>query len=46
MSTHSFGKQSRRLVVWAALGVLAFIAANGPWFTVIASACQNTGGGC
>jgi hypothetical protein len=46
MNTHSFGKQSRRLVVWAALGVLAFIAANSPWFTAIALACQGMGGGC
>ena len=46
MITHGFGKQSRRLVVWAALGVLAFVAANSPWFTAVALACQNHGGGC
>jgi hypothetical protein len=46
MNTHSFGKQSRRLVVWAALGVLAFIAANSPWLTAVAHACQNQGAGC
>lgn len=38
-------KQSR-LIVWATLSVLACIAAVSPWFTTIAHACQNQGGGC
>lgn len=46
MKTHSLLQQRRRLVVWAALGVLAFIAANGPWLTAVANACQMQGGGC
>ena len=46
MSKRVSFKQRRRLVVWVAVGVLAFVAANSPWFTAIASACQSTGGGC
>jgi hypothetical protein len=46
MKTHSLLQQRRRLVVWATLGVLALIAANGPWLAAVANACQNHGGGC
>lgn len=46
MKTHSWLSQRRRLVVWASLGVLAFIAANGPWLAAVANACQHQGGGC
>lgn len=46
MKTHGLLKQSRRLIVWATLGVLALIAANGPWLTAVANACQNQGAGC
>ena len=46
MNTREIVKSNRRLVVWIAVGVLAFIAANSPWLTVIAYACQHQGGGC
>jgi hypothetical protein len=46
MKTHGLLQQRRRLVVWATLGVSALITAASPWFTTIAYACQNTGGGC
>jgi len=46
MQTHGWLSQSRRLVVWATLGMLALIAATSPWLAVVAKACQNTGGGC
>lgn len=46
MSKRVSFKQRYRLVVWVTLGVLAFIAANGPWLTAIAKACQGHGGGC
>ncbi|MEZ4726913.1 MAG: hypothetical protein R3E79_07245 [Caldilineaceae bacterium] len=46
MNTREIVKSNRRLVVWIAVGVLAFIGANSPWFTAIALACQHHGGGC
>lgn len=46
MITQVVWKQSRRLVLWATLSVLALIAANGPWLTAVANACQNQGAGC
>lgn len=46
MNTREIVKSNRRLVVWIAVGVLAFVAANSPWLTVIAYACQHQGGGC
>jgi len=46
MNTREVVKSNRRLVVWIAVGVLAFMAANSPWFTAIALACQGMGGGC
>ena len=46
MKPQGLWKQSRPLMIWATLGVLAFITAVSPWFTAIVYACQNTGGGC
>jgi hypothetical protein len=46
MNTREVFKSNRRLVVWVAVGVLVFIAANSPWFTAIALACQGHGTGC
>lgn len=46
MKIHLLFQQSRRLTFWAALGLLAGIAAASLWFTVIAYACQGQGGGC
>ena len=46
MKTLTAIQRPRRLIIGATLGLLTLLVAVSPWFTMVAYACQNQGGGC